>query len=60
MLFAPGSYTGYAAEIVPGITESLADDDPAVAAQQMAAVTAALHRAAARLDDVARLASPAN
>jgi N-acetylated-alpha-linked acidic dipeptidase len=59
-IFAPGSYTGYAAEIFPGINETLDDDDPAALAQQMALVAAALRRAAAQLDDVARLAAPAH
>jgi len=60
VIFAPGSYTGYAAEMIPGVSESLDNDDPAVLSQQTAALTAALHRAAARLDDISHLASPAN
>ncbi|HUJ32277.1 MAG TPA: M28 family metallopeptidase [Candidatus Acidoferrum sp.] len=57
-IFAPGSYAGYAAEILPGVSESLDANDAATFAQESDSLAAALHRAAARLDDVARLASP--
>ena len=55
-MFAPGSYAGYAAEIAPGVSESMDDDDPAILPREVDSLTAALHRAAGRLDDVARLA----
>ncbi len=60
VLFAPGTYAGYAAEIMPGVSELLDENDPGTLAQQVSAVTAALHRATARLDNVAHLASPGN
>jgi N-acetylated-alpha-linked acidic dipeptidase len=58
-IFAPGSYAGYAAEIVPGVSESL-DDDPATLGREVDSLAAALNRATARLEDVARLASGPN
>jgi N-acetylated-alpha-linked acidic dipeptidase len=58
-VFAPGSYAGYAAEVLPGVNEALDRNDPATFHQEAAALAAALQRAAARLDDVARLAGSA-
>ena len=57
-IFAPGSYAGYAAELLPGVNESLGGKDPAVLRAEVDSLAAALRRAAARLDDVARLAQP--
>ena len=57
-MFAPGSYAGYAAEIAPGVSESMDDDDPSILLREFDSLTAALHRATMRLDDVARLATP--
>lgn len=58
-IYAPGSYTGYSAEIIPGVTEALARNDSAALRQEAASLTAALQRAAARLDEVAHLAQSA-
>ncbi len=55
-IFAPGSYAGYDAEWFPGVTESLGHNDPAQLRQESDSLAAALHRAAARLEEVARLA----
>lgn len=56
-IFAPGTYAGYAAEVMPGVSESLDRGDPAQLQQETDSLVAALRRAAARLDEVARLAS---
>ena len=58
-IFAPGSFAGYDAEILPGVTETLGRD-PALFKQEAGSLADALTRAAARLDDVARLASAPN
>ena len=55
-IYAPGSYAGYAAEIMPGVTEALAKGDSAVLRQESNAVAAALSRASARLVEISRLA----
>ncbi|HXQ27278.1 MAG TPA: M28 family metallopeptidase [Candidatus Acidoferrales bacterium] len=59
VIYAPGSYAGYAAEVLPGISESLDRNDPAALRREEASFEAALLRASARLDDVARLAQEA-
>ncbi|HKV03579.1 MAG TPA: M28 family metallopeptidase [Candidatus Acidoferrales bacterium] len=58
-IYAPGSYTGYAAEALPGITEALAGNDSVALRRESDSLRAALLRAAARLDEVARLAGEA-
>lgn len=45
VVFAPGEYTGYAAVVIPGVNEAINAHDAQVAAQQLAALTAALNRA---------------
>jgi len=59
-LFAPGSYTGYSAEVMPGVTEALTRHDLPVLRREANAVAAALERAARRLDDIAHLARQTN
>jgi N-acetylated-alpha-linked acidic dipeptidase len=56
-IYAPGSYAGYAAEVLPGANEALDRQDAATFAREAAALAAALRRAPTRLDEVARLAS---
>jgi N-acetylated-alpha-linked acidic dipeptidase len=56
-IYAPGSYAGYAAEVLPGVNEALDRDDAATLQQEVASLAAALTRASARLDEVAQLAS---
>jgi len=56
VMYAPGSYAGYEAEVLPGISEALDRNDPAALRREEAAFEAALLRVSARLDDVARLA----
>ncbi|HTS12362.1 MAG TPA: M28 family metallopeptidase [Candidatus Limnocylindrales bacterium] len=58
-VFAPGTYAGYAAEVMPGLSEALDGDDPAMFQREAGSLAAALRRAAARLDDVTRLAGAA-
>src|ERR1700730_18133397 len=58
-VYAPGSYAGYAAEVLPGVAESLYRNDAATLRIEADALIAALRRAAARLDEVAGLAKQA-
>jgi N-acetylated-alpha-linked acidic dipeptidase len=58
-VYAPGSYSGYAAEIMPGVSEALDRGDLQVSQREANSLAAALRRAAGRLDDVARLAQDA-
>jgi len=55
-IYAPGSYAGYAAETMPGVSESIERNDPATLRIEADSLAAALRRAATRLDDVSRLA----
>lgn len=57
-IFAPGSYAGYAAEIFPGVTESM-NSDPAAFTVQLAALEEALQRATADLNAASRMAAGA-
>lgn len=43
-IYAPGEYTGYAAVVIPGVNEAIDRGDAQRAAQQLAALTAALNR----------------
>jgi N-acetylated-alpha-linked acidic dipeptidase len=59
-IYAPGTYAGYAAEVLPGVNEALDRQDAATFTHESAALAAALRRASTRLDVIARLAgSPA-
>jgi N-acetylated-alpha-linked acidic dipeptidase len=49
-IYAPGEYTGYAAVVIPGINEAIDRHDPGQAREQIAALAAALNRAAAELE----------
>jgi len=51
-IFAPGEFTGYAAVALPGVSDALEAQDAPRAQAQLAAVTAALDRAAAVLNAV--------
>jgi N-acetylated-alpha-linked acidic dipeptidase len=57
-VYAPGRYAGYAAEVMPGVSEALERKDGATLARGAESLAAALRRAAARLDDISRLAQP--
>jgi N-acetylated-alpha-linked acidic dipeptidase len=50
VIYAPGEYTGYAAVVIPGVNEALDKGDSERARQQLAALAAALERAAKTLD----------
>jgi N-acetylated-alpha-linked acidic dipeptidase len=58
-LYAPGSYTGYAAVEMPGVSEALDRKDAETVRREAASVVEGLRRATARLDEVARLAKSA-
>jgi N-acetylated-alpha-linked acidic dipeptidase len=49
-IYAPGEYTGYAAVVIPGVNEALDKSDAERTRRQLAALTAALERAAKALD----------
>ncbi|MGA8222738.1 MAG: M28 family metallopeptidase [Candidatus Acidiferrales bacterium] len=55
-IYAPGSYAGYAAEILPGPNEALDRKDSATFRTEAESLAAALGRAAESLDNIARLA----
>jgi N-acetylated-alpha-linked acidic dipeptidase len=48
-IFAPGQYTGYAAVVIPGVNEAIERGDRQRTEQQIAALAAALNRAALEL-----------
>jgi N-acetylated-alpha-linked acidic dipeptidase len=49
-IYAPGQYTGYAAVVIPGVNEAIDGNDLHRTEQQIAALAAALNRAAAVLE----------
>ena len=49
-IYAPGQYTGYAAVVIPGVNEAIDANDLSRTEQQITALSAALHRAAAALE----------
>lgn len=51
-IYAPGRYTGYAAVVIPGVNEAIDANDEATAERQLAALTDALNRAAAQLQQI--------
>jgi N-acetylated-alpha-linked acidic dipeptidase len=56
-IYAPGSYAGYAAEVLPGVNEALDRNDPATFEQEAVSLAGALTRASARLDEIAQRTS---
>lgn len=56
-VFAPGTDTGYAAVLLPGVREAIERGDWATARREAAALSVALERAAARLDEVTHVAA---
>jgi N-acetylated-alpha-linked acidic dipeptidase len=50
VIYAPGEYTGYAAVVIPGVNEALDKGDADRTRQQLAALAAALERAAKELE----------
>jgi len=53
-IYAPGEYTGYAAVVIPGVTEAISQNDAARAQSQLTALAAALNRAATILEAAAK------
>src|SRR5579862_4439854 len=53
-IYAPGEYTGYAAVVIPGVNEAIDAKDAQRGQTQLAAVTAALDRAAGTLEGAAK------
>jgi N-acetylated-alpha-linked acidic dipeptidase len=49
-IYAPGQYTGYAAVVIPGVNEAIDRGDLSRSEQQVAALAAALNRAAKTLE----------
>src|SRR5205807_2669342 len=45
-IYAPGEYTGYAAVVIPGVTEAIQANNATRAGQQLGVLTEALDRAA--------------
>ena len=50
-IYAPGQYTGYAAVVIPGVNEAIDKGDMERTQQQIAALAAALNRAAKTLEN---------
>jgi N-acetylated-alpha-linked acidic dipeptidase len=59
VLYAPGSYTGYASVLEPGVTEALDRGDSATLRHEANSLAAALTQVSARLDEITRLAQQA-
>jgi N-acetylated-alpha-linked acidic dipeptidase len=55
-IYAPGSYAGYTAEVLPGPNEAFDRKDAATFRVEAESLAAALRRAAASLDNIARVA----
>jgi N-acetylated-alpha-linked acidic dipeptidase len=53
-IYAPGEYTGYAAVVIPGVSEGIEADDATRTQGQLDALAAALNRSAAILEDAAK------
>ena len=51
-IYAPADLRGYAASVIPGVNEAIDRNDAAATAQQLAALTGALNRAAETLERV--------
>ena len=53
-IYAPGTYTGYAAVVLPGVNEALDAKNAPLAQSQLAVIAEALHRSAATLQAAAK------
>ncbi len=53
-IYAPGEYTGYAAVVIPGVTEGIEAKDAARTQGQIDALAAALNRSAGILEGAAK------
>lgn len=52
LIYAPGQFSGYSAQALPGVNTALEHGNPQLARQQLAALAAALNHAAELLEDV--------
>ena len=59
VIFAPGSYEGYTATLIPGENDALLRNDSAMLRREAESLSAALLRASARLDEIAQMAHDA-
>jgi len=59
VIFAPGSYEGYTASLIPGENDALLRNDSAMLRGEAESLSAALLRAAARLDEISQMAREA-
>lgn len=57
-VYAPGTYTGYEVVLLPGVREAVDKGDWDAARKEAAALADSLRRAAAKLDETAKLATP--
>ncbi|MDE1155647.1 MAG: M28 family metallopeptidase [Acidobacteriaceae bacterium] len=53
-IYAPGEFTGYAAVVIPGVTEGIDAKDTARTQEQIDALAAALHKSASILDSATK------
>ncbi|MEG9438268.1 M28 family metallopeptidase [Edaphobacter sp. HDX4] len=53
-IYAPGEYTGYAAVVIPGVNEAVAESDAPRATAQLLQLSQALNRAAALLESASK------
>ena len=53
-IYAPGEYTGYAAVVIPGVSEGIEADDATRTQGQLDALAAALNRSATILEDATK------
>jgi len=51
-IYAPGEYTGYAAVVIPGVTEAVQSKNAERAGQQLGVLAEALDRAARTLNSI--------
>jgi N-acetylated-alpha-linked acidic dipeptidase len=54
MIYAPGEYTGYAAVVIPGVNEGIDAKDVGRTSAQLGALTEALNRSSAILEQAAK------
>jgi N-acetylated-alpha-linked acidic dipeptidase len=57
-LWAPGSYAGYSAVMMPGLAEGVEHKDIVLMRREAAEIASALNRGSATLEEISRLAKP--
>ena len=53
-IYAPGEFTGYSAEVIPGVNDAIEAMEPPRAQAQLGVLAQALDRAAAALNQAAQ------